>query len=170
MSTELKPKTWYALYTKPRWEKKVHELMLRRGVESYCPLNKVRRKWSDRYKVIEEPLFKSYLFVHIAENQKTEVRYVDGVVNYVYWLGKPAKLKAEEIARIKRFLGEHTDVKVIQVLEPKPGDKVIITSGAFMENEGTILSADKKWVEVRIDSLGFKLVAQMEKEKVIVKS
>lgn len=170
VSTELKPKTWYALYTKPRWEKKVHELMQRRGFESYCPLNKVRRKWSDRYKIVEEPLFKSYLFVHIAEEEQSEVRFVDGVVNYVYWLGKPARLKEEEISRIKRFLGEHQDVRAIQMEEPKPGDKVLITAGAFMENEGTVLSADKKWVEVRIDSLGLKLVAQMEKEKVSVKS
>ncbi|WP_332733022.1 UpxY family transcription antiterminator [Flavihumibacter sp.] len=163
-------KNWYAIYTKPRWEKKVHGLFQQRGIESYCPLNKVKKKWSDRVKIIEEPLFKSYLFVHIAEDQKTEVRFVDGVVNFVYWLGQPAKLREEEISRIKRFLGEHTDVKVVQLVDPKPGDKVMIVSGAFMENEGTVLTADKKWIEVRIESLGCKLVAYMEKEKISLKS
>ncbi|HRX93358.1 MAG TPA: transcription termination/antitermination NusG family protein, partial [Chitinophagaceae bacterium] len=56
-------KRWLAVYTKPRWEKKVNKLFKEKGLESYCPLNKVRRKWSDRMKIVEEPLFKSYVFV-----------------------------------------------------------------------------------------------------------
>lgn len=170
VSTELKPKTWYALYTKPRWEKKVHELMLRRGVESYCPLNKVRRKWSDRYKMVEEPLFKSYLFVHVEERDKMELRYIDGVVNFVYWIGKPAVIREDDINRIKRFLNEHVDVQVMQLAEPKLGDKVVIRSGPFMEQSGTIMSTDKKKVEVRLDSLNCKLVAQVDRENISIRS
>ena len=89
-------KRWYALYTKPRWEKKIHKSLQNKGIESYCPLNKVRRQWSDRIKVIEEPLFKSYIFVRVEEAMKTEVRYVDGVLNYVYWNGKPAIVKDDD--------------------------------------------------------------------------
>jgi transcription antitermination factor NusG len=66
---------WYAIYTRPRWEKKVNFLLQGKGIESYCPLNKVRRKWSDRIKTIEEPLFKSYVFVKIDEEARTNVRY-----------------------------------------------------------------------------------------------
>jgi transcription antitermination factor NusG len=162
-------KNWYALYTKPRWEKKVHELMQRRGLESYCPLNKVRKKWSDRFKVVEEPLFKSYVFVKVTDEEKTDVRFIDGVVNFVYWLGKPARVQDDEIERIKRFLNDHTDVTVEHLNEPKPGDKVVITGGLLMEQEGTVISADKKRIEIRIDSLGCKLVAQVDKDKVAVK-
>ncbi|MCB0716695.1 MAG: antitermination protein NusG, partial [Chitinophagaceae bacterium] len=43
---------WLAIYTRPRWEKKVNKLLLEKKVECYCPLNKVTRKWSDRYKVV----------------------------------------------------------------------------------------------------------------------
>lgn len=164
-----KQKHWYALYTKPRWEKKVHELLLQKGLQSYCPLNKVRKKWSDRYKMVEEPLFKSYVFVRVTDEERADVRFVDGVVNYVYWLGKPAQVKEIEIERIKRFLNEFEDVEVEQLPEPKQGDKVVITSGVFMDQEGRILSADKKRVEVLIESLGFKLVAMLDKEKVAVK-
>ena len=81
---------WFAIYTRPRWEKKVNHLLLQKGIESYCPLNKVRRKWSDRIKTIEEPLFKSYVFVRIADEERTPVRMTNGVVNFVYWNGKPA--------------------------------------------------------------------------------
>ena len=81
---------WYAIYTRPRWEKKVNHLLQGKGIESYCPLNKVRRKWSDRIKTIEEPLFKSYVFVKIDEEARTNVRMTDGVINFVYWNGKPS--------------------------------------------------------------------------------
>lgn len=165
-----KQKHWYALYTKPRWEKKVHELLLQKGLQAYCPLNKVRKKWSDRYKMVEEPLFKSYVFVRVTDEERADVRFVDGVVNYVYWLGKPAQVKDIEIERIKRFLNEFEDVEVEQLPEPKQGDKVVITSGVFMDQEGRILSADKKRVEVLIESLGFKLVATMDKERVNILS
>ncbi|HEY8397249.1 MAG TPA: UpxY family transcription antiterminator [Flavihumibacter sp.] len=164
-----KTKHWYALYTKPRWEKKVHELMLRRGMESYCPLNKVRKKWSDRYKMVEEPLFKSYVFVRITDDEKSNVRLVDGVVNFVYWLGKPAQVREEDILKIKRFLNDYENVRVEQMPDLRPGDKVVITSGIFMEQEGTVISSDRKRVEVLIESLGCKLIATLDKEKVSMK-
>src|SRR5215470_16647273 len=88
---------WYAIYTRPRWEKKVNSLLVEKGVESYCPLNKVRRKWSDRLKIVEEPLFKSYVFVKIDDREKTVVRMTDGVINFVYWNKKPAIVKEKEI-------------------------------------------------------------------------
>ena len=78
-------KKWFAIYTRPRWEKKVNLLLQEQGVESYCPLNKVRRKWSDRVKTIEEPLFKSYVFVKVSDEEKTTVRMTAGVMNFVYW-------------------------------------------------------------------------------------
>ncbi|MBP1652940.1 MAG: NusG antitermination factor, partial [Bacteroidetes bacterium] len=65
---------WYAVYTKPRWEKKVAESLIRKQVETYCPINRVTHQWSDRKKVVEEPLFKSYVFVRIPDTMKTTVR------------------------------------------------------------------------------------------------
>jgi len=95
---------WYAIYTRPRWEKKVNGLLVQKGIEVYCPLNKVRRRWSDRIKTIEEPLFKSYVFVRISDEERTGVRMTNGVVNFVYWNGKPALIKEKEIQTIKLFL------------------------------------------------------------------
>jgi transcription antitermination factor NusG len=162
MSTE---KKWYALYTKPRWEKKIHQSLLLKGFESYCPLNKVRRKWSDRIKVIEEPLFKSYLFVRLEEGMKTEVRYVDGVLNYVYWNGKPAIVKDDEIIEIKKFMSEYEDVQVGNI-EMKPADEVLVKQGVMMGASGRILRVlSNNMVEVRIDSLGFVLIAKFDKQK-----
>lgn len=160
-------KKWFAVYTKPRWEKKVHRLLQEQGLESYCPLNKVHRKWSDRIKMVEEPLFKSYVFVHIGESEKTEVRTINGVVNFVYWLGKPAIIKDKEIDTIKRFLDEYENVEV-RPMDIKPGEKVVVQRGILMGKKGTIRKVLHNRVEVIIESIGFTLTAYIEKSKITV--
>ena len=157
---------WYALYTRPRWEKKVNNLLLHKGVESYCPLNKVRRKWSDRVKLVEEPLFKSYVFVKIAEDDRTVVRMTDGVINFVYWDGKPAIIKEKEIQTIRRFLDEHEHVKLVK-MELKPDQRVRVVAGPLMDQEGKIIEIKHKVARVAIDSLGYLLVADIDKGKLL---
>lgn len=157
---------WFVVYTRPRWEKKVHTLLMAKGIESYCPLNKVRRKWSDRIKVVEEPLFKSYVFVKVNEEGRTPVRMTDGVVNFVYWNGKPAIVKEKEIHIIKSFLDEYPQVTIVRI-DLKPNDRVVISAGPFMDKEGKILEVKNKVARVIIESLGSVLVADIDKSKLI---
>ncbi|MGZ5221826.1 MAG: UpxY family transcription antiterminator [Flavisolibacter sp.] len=157
---------WYAIYTRPRWEKKVNSLLLQKGVESYCPLNKVRRKWSDRIKTIEEPLFKSYVFVKIVDDDRTRVRMTNGVVNFVYWDGKPAIIKEKEILTIKRFLDEYEQVEAVKI-ELETGSRVQVMAGPMMDQHGSILELQNKTAKVRIESLGFMLIAYIDKSKLI---
>lgn len=157
---------WYAIYTKPRWEKKVAGLLLQKGIESYCPLNKVRRRWSDRIKTIEEPLFKSYVFVRIADAARTAVRMTDGVINFVYWNGKPAVIKDKEISTIKRFLDEHENV-MLQKIDVGINERVKVIAGPMMEAEGKVLEVKNKTAKVAIDSLGYMLVAIIDKSKLV---
>ena len=155
---------WHAIYTRPRWEKKVNGLLESKGIESYCPLNKVRRKWSDRIKTIEEPLFKSYVFVKISDQARADVRLTDGVINFVYWNGKPAFIKEREIQTIKRFLDEHENVELVK-MEFKPAQRVKIIAGPLMDQEGKILEIKNRVVKVAIDSLGYILIADIAKGK-----
>ena len=157
---------WYAIYTRPRWEKKVNGLLIQKGIESYCPLNKVRRKWSDRIKLVEEPLFKSYVFVKIDESARTNVRMTNGVVNFVYWNGKPAIIKEREIQVIRRFLDEYENVEVSRI-DFIPEERVKVVSGPMMEQEGKILEVKNKVAKVCIDSLGYMLIAYIDKSKLI---
>ena len=159
-------KKWFALYTKPRWEKKVNSLLNDKGVECYCPLNRVKRKWTDRIKTIEEPLFKSYVFVKVDDSERTKVRLTNGVINFVYWNGKPAIVKEKEIQTIKRFLDEHEAVQV-RPMELMPNQVVLITSGAFMDQQAVVLDANKKEVRVAILSLGQELIATIDKTKLV---
>jgi transcription antitermination factor NusG len=157
---------WYAIYTRPRWEKKVAALLLHKGIESYCPLNKVRRRWSDRTKTIEEPLFKSYVFVKTDATAGTAVRLTDGVINFVYWNGKPAVIKDEEISTIKQFLNDYENV-VLQKLNVGINERVKVIAGPMMEAEGTVLEVKHKTVKVAIDSLGYVLVATIDRSKIV---
>ena len=133
-------------------------------MQSYCPLNKVRRKWSDRIKLVEEPLFKSYVFVNIEEIARTEVRMTDGVINFVYWNGKPAIVKEKEIEAIRRFLNEYENVELIKI-DLKLNDQVVVAAGPLMDKEGKVIEVKNKVARVQIDSLGYILVADIEKSK-----
>jgi transcription antitermination factor NusG len=95
---------WYILHTRFRWEKKVADCLQQKGIESYCPIKKVRRKWSDRIKTLDEPVFKACVFVKISLHQRTSVRLTEGVMNFVYHNGKPAQLSGTEIRKIKKML------------------------------------------------------------------
>jgi len=152
---------WYAVYTNPRWEKKVAKRIDTKGLEVYCPLNKVRRKWSDRYKVVEEPLFKSYVFVRIKEEEHPEIKRIDGVVNFVYTEGKPAIIREREIDLIKKFLKEYQEVQAAP-LSLSRGDKVRVRSGLLMDTEGIVMDVKNKSVTVLLETLGFELTAKFE--------
>ncbi|HEY6062056.1 MAG TPA: UpxY family transcription antiterminator [Chitinophagaceae bacterium] len=152
------------MYTRPRWEKKVNQLLTEKGVECYCPLNKIRRKWSDRVKIVEEPLFKSYVFVKVNDADRTAVRMTNGAINFVYWDGKPAIIKEKEIIAIKRFLNEYENVEAMPI-DLKVNQRVRVTNGTLMDQEGKVLDIRRKTARVAIDSLGYILVAYIDRSK-----
>lgn len=154
---------WYAVYTRPRWEKKVASLLEEAGVEYYCPITKVTRQWSDRKKVILEPVFKGYVFVRLVESKKWEIKNVPGILNFVYWLGKPAIVRESEILTIKKFLNEFSDVQITQNgLAVK--SKVRVKQGLLMNYQGIIVEILGNRAVVQIDSLGIQLSAHFDKK------
>lgn len=157
---------WYALYTRPCWEKKVAGLMAMNAIEHYCPLQKIQRKWSDRKKIIMEPLFKSYVFVRITEKQQTAVRQVSGVVSFVQYLGKPAIVRDDEIDTIRQFLNEYRNIR-LERMEFNVRDRVKVVSGPFMQMEGDVLEVKHKTVKVLLPSLGFLMTAEIEKTNLV---
>jgi transcription antitermination factor NusG len=162
MQTE---KKWYALYTKPRWEKKIDTVLVRKGVESWCPLQKVERQWSDRKKIVEEPLFKSYVFVRIDATERAKVLMTDGVLNFVHYLRKPAVIRDEEVETIKHYLAEKdASITIISQEGFKEETKIKVNHGVFMGNEGTVLRGGKKKVYVKLESLGQVMVVEFPAE------
>ena len=149
-------KNWYVLYTKPRNEKKVAERLTAAGYKVYCPLHKVKRQWSDRVKIIEEPLFKGYLFIQVEDYKRDQVFSFPGTVRYLFWLRRPALVHDAEIKTIQKWLGEyaHEDIDISDIL---PGDYVRITSGPFTGEQAVLLDKTNKKVVVQLKELGIQL-------------
>ena len=155
-------KKWYVVYTRPRWEKKVAGILLAKGIEHYCPLNKVMKLWSDRKKIVLEPLFKGYIFVRLQDTVKWDIKNIDGILNFVYWLGKPAVVKEEEIDTIRKFLQEFSGVEVIE-RQLNVHSKVLIKQGVLMNYNGVIVEITGNRAKVNIESMGIKLSAVFDK-------
>lgn len=159
-------KNWYAVYVNSRHEKKVSGLFDLQNIENYLPLHKTMKQWSDRKKMVEEPLFRSYIFAHINEDEKTKVRETKGVLNFVYWLGQPAVIRDQEIEIIKHFLGNYENIEV-QEFTPEINSSVKIQSGPMMNQIGKIIKIGKNKVKIIIESLGCSLVADVPINKVL---
>ena len=158
-------KKWYAVYTRPRWEKKVADLLVKKHIENYCPLNKVVRQWADRKKLVLEPLFTSYVFVHAEPMEHLAIKQTDGIMNFVYWLGQPAIIRDEEIDAIKQFLEEYQNVQ-LEKIDVNLHDRVRISSGPLMAREGDVIEVRNKTVKVQLPSLGYAMTAEVEKSNV----
>ena len=158
---------WYAVYTRPNWEKKVAELLGKKGIEQYCPLNKIQKQWHDRKKSVWEPLFKSYVFVRTDEQSHSRVKAISGVVNFVYWLGRPAVVKNEEIEAIRIFLREHKTVQ-LEKADVNVNDMVKVVSGPLIHREGQIVPVNNNAVKIALPSIGYVLIAQVSRTNIEV--
>ena len=147
---------WFALYTKPRSEKKVAENLAALGIEVYCPLVTTIKQWSDRKKKVESPLIPSYVFVKIEEANRKDVFQVAGVVQYVFWLGKPAKIQPHEIEALKTQLAAPV-VKV--TLETwTPNAQIQINEGPFKNQMAVVEKVSTNKVTLILKSLGIRLI------------
>jgi transcriptional antiterminator RfaH len=144
---------WYVVYTKPKWEKKVAEQLNKLGVHCYCPLVTQIRQWSDRKKKVEVPLFNSYVFVQLEEKKRDLVFGSTGVVRYLFWLGKPAIVRNEEIKTIAEWLAMDDSLAVsIECLQI--GDAIALSSGPFLDQKAIVQEVTNTHYVLVLESLG----------------
>ena len=134
---------WFVLYTKPRTEKKVVDRLEKLGLTVYCPMTIQLKQWSDRKKKVEVPLLNSYVFVNLPEADRNLVFEVPGIVRYLFWLGKPAIVRDQEIKTLQNWLSH--DFAQLEVCALKPGDTIMLQEGAFKNQEAASHFA-LKWV------------------------
>lgn len=141
---------WFAIYTKSKFEKKVHALLLEQAIEAYLPLQKKLHQWSDRKKWVESPLINSYVFVRITEKDYFRVLNTPGVVCYVTFSGKAAPIRDSEIDILKRILA--TDVELELSREDlQVGEGIEIIAGRLLGLQGELVEyKGSKRVVVRI--------------------
>lgn len=144
---------WYVVYTKPKWEKKVADKLNQVGIECYCPLITQVKQWSDRKKKIEVPLFNSYVFVRLNDSERNSAFQVSGVVRYLFWLGKPAIVKDQEIEIIKKSLTA-PNLSEISVSTIQVGDKIKLESGAFTNQNAIVKEVSNNYYILVLETLG----------------
>jgi len=149
---------WYALYTKPRSEKKVALELNLKGFDAYCPTVTTVRQWSDRKKKVEIPLIPSYLFINISPNIFEKVLIVPGILKILYWNGKPAIISEKEIEALKNF--ENGTYQHVSVENYKIGDKIIITDGPFKNFEGIVHQTSSNKLTIILPSFGMKVILE----------
>ncbi len=118
---------WYVLYTRPNNEKKVFNELNKRDITTFLPTKKVTRKWSDREKKIEVPLFPNYLFVKVPTRQMWLALTVNGVLQYITFDGTPVVVKETDVAMVKKLLTGGSAIRNEECCVK--GDKVKVSNG-----------------------------------------
>ncbi len=153
---------WYVLYTKSRYEKTVTDKLALLGIEVYCPLLKRKKLWSDRWKWVEEPLFRSYCFVRLEDKDRDTVFSVLGVVRYVYYCGKPATIREKEMNLLKSWLMQY-DHDSIEASNLNVNDRIRIRSGALMDKEAEVLESKGNYALLLLEELGLQVKVDLRK-------
>jgi transcription antitermination factor NusG len=154
---------WYAVYTRPRYEKKVADIFSKRKIENYCPpVNKVERQWIGNKNGFT-PLFTSNVFVRIQESQLADVKKLDGIINLVYWMDKPVIIRDIEIDMLKRFLSVYKNVQ-LEKTSVNATDMVKLINGTILELDGNIVSVSSGQIKLLLPSLGYIIVANASNE------
>ena len=143
---------WYALYVRARHEKKVEQQLQRIHVQTYLPLRRVLRQWSDRKKWIDQPLFSSYIFIQTDEKGRYNALRTFGAVKIISFNGKPAVVQKSEIENIKNILRENPSAESCPILSA--GDRVLVIRGPLTGLQGNLLEIKNKHrLVVAIDSI-----------------
>ena len=143
---------WFVIYTKPNFEIKVAEGINAIGLNAYCPVYTEIKHYSDRKKKVTKPLLKSYVLVQLTDTDRVKVFSIPGALRYVFWLGKPAEVRAEEIEILKTNLtGSYNQVSISKLVK---GKQYTIPGGPFKGKTGKVLDILKNKLRLELPSLG----------------
>jgi transcriptional antiterminator RfaH len=117
--------------------------------------------------MVTTPLFTGYVFVRIDDRDLTKVRYTMGVLNYIYFMGKPAVIRDVEIDQLKEMVKNYNDLQIVGLNELSSGDRVRIRSGLFHNQEGNIIKVQGKNVLMSFDHLDCALVTCVPLRQVV---
>lgn len=157
---------WMVIYTRSRFEKKIDKSLNECGITSFCPIVKSKKKWADRTKTIELPLFPSYVFVKANPAEQHKVKQIPGVMSFLMFCGKPVLLNDSEIERIRTIVKTHSDIELVSIQSLNIGSKVKIKDGLLLNYQGVISQIMGKNILMTIEELDCVLTVKVNLDQV----
>ena len=152
---------WYPVYTQPRAEKKAYAALMSKGIEAYLPLHRRLKQWSDRKKWVEEPLLKSYLFVHIPEQAQAEVLMTKGISRFIYFSGKITPMPERQIEELKLLMASSLELEITEE-NLQAGERITIKAGPLKGISGEVIAyRSQKQLLLRLENLGCSIIVNM---------
>ena len=161
-------KSWYVFKITSRHEKKAEAYLNTKGIECYLPLSSKKRKWSDRIKLIDFPLFPGYLFVHINwEENRNDIFKAPGVFGFIRNEKGPIVMPDKDIETIKALVSSARDLKVASLENFPAGHPIRIVFGSLKGLEGTVDTVkNNRFLFVKMKLLGQMIRVQMDVDDV----
>lgn len=152
---------WYPVYTHARAEKKAYEALTKKGIETYLPLQRQLKQWSDRKKWVEEPLIKSYLFVRIGHKEQAEVLMTKGITRFIYFSNRITSMPDSQINELKLLMASPYEIEITEE-NLQPGERIVIKAGPLKGMPGEIIAyRSQKQLILRLENLGCSIIVHV---------
>ena len=158
---------WLVIYTKPRQEKKLAQRLRQAGYTVYCPAQRMKKRWSDRWKWIEQPLFTSHIFIQIDPERRDAVYFIPGFVRFLFWLKRPAEVRPKEIETLQRWLNDYPP-EAITTSHLQPGQKAKVLTGPFQGQEGILQEVKAERAQLYLEELQLLVELDLSKNELLV--
>lgn len=169
--TTKRPDHWYAVYVLVRSEKKLQAALEQKGIECYLPLKTERRQWSDRVKVVQEPLLRGYIFVRVNNKEYYEVLNTSGAIRYVCFDDKPAAIPDRQLESLRIFVEQANASLEVTTERIRKGTGIRVVTGPLKGVTGEVVEIrGRKRVLLRFGTLGYYLHAELGTQNIEVVS
>lgn len=159
---------WHAVYVKSRAEKKAQIELQIQEIETFLPLQRKLRQWSDRKKWVEMPLISGYLFVRASRKEYDQVLQSNNVISYVRFEGKAAIIPEYQIEYLKLMLKQDSSEVEITREKLKPGQMIEVVAGPLIGLKGKLQKIKgKSKVAIEIEQLGYSALIEILAEDII---
>lgn len=158
---------WYAVYTRPNNEKKIVSELMENNIESYLPLKRSLRQWSDRKKWIEEPLFRCYIFVRVSHIEFFNVLNIPGVVKYVSFGGQAQSIPDYQIDYIKNIVQQNEKEIEVSYKNIRKGSECEVLIGPLKGIRGEVVRiSGQSRLLIRLASMGVSLQVNISRDEI----
>lgn len=158
---------WLVIYTKPRQEKKLAERLTQMGYEVYCPTQRIKKQWSDRWKWVEHPLFTSHIFIQMEPERRDAIYFVPGFVRFLFWLKKPAQVRPAEIEILKKWLNDYTP-ESLEVQGWTLGQQLTLKTGPLQGQQAILTEQRGRYAYLFLEELQLQLRVDLSKNELVV--